>query len=201
MSNPIQPVRISILNKPIYDFLCKYASEGCFKKEKLHNFVGEDAPYPYVSLTEIDESKLENDTFAGYEIKIRDGYADPYHTPESIYDVLPCMLIYLAQNINWDHETFIRFRDEFLENMPDVVDEFESVIWESVYGEYRIYDGKDLWRSKRLEYNRATDIHHFTHTIENNIYDEEAAKYNDVDWDELEHSEAYAGEMMCGHIF
>lgn len=167
MSDPKSYVNISIYNKKLYAFLLKYAKKDCFKRDNLIVTSGSPScSYPRENLSSMMRRNTNNNN---YMIHIFDPFqGDIYHVPEGVYDIVPCLLIYLANMFVWDqgnHDAFVTFRDDFLSKKADIEKHFDKVLWEIEWLDNRYsWDGIYKWTEK-FYYDRFQDESEHTKTV------------------------------------
>ena len=216
MSDPRRYVSISIYNKKLYTFLLEYAKKGCFRRDNLIRTSGSSScPYPKENLSSI---MCDNTDDQDYRIEIFDPFlGNGSCVPEGVYDIVPCLLIYLSYMFRWDqgdHDSFSVFRQDLLSKKADIEKHFDIVLWEVEWIDNRYsWDGIYKWTEK-FSYNRFEDNSKHTKTVyklgldleddlKNRPMDDneksrvinaikERSKYFDYDWNSL----SYAGDKM-----
>ena len=194
---------ITIVNNELYRYIYKYAKMGAFSElnidgSDLSDYYWDSGRYEYYE-DHYNNDKIHNEYEVDAEIMSQIYDSDDeltlcfsavdnsdYVIPKTIYDVIPCLLIYMSQEFYWNHELFLRFKNELLEQSHDMTEHFQKVVWkESDPVEWPVgivcidrsfvYDGN----KDRSEYSEV--VQHFGKAFN------EDTLFSDYNWDELDH--------------
>ena len=203
MSSFFRHLDITIVNNDLYRFIYKYAKMGAFSE---HNPDGSDlSDYYWASgRYEYYEDLYNNDKIHNeYEIdaeimsliydddeeltiSFSDADASEYVIPKNIYDVIPCLLIYMSQEFYWNHEMFLRFKKELLGQVDDMTESFQKVVWEETDPvEWPI---GIICINRSFVYDGNENVSKYTETVQRlgKGFDEDTL-FSDYNWEELDH--------------
>ena len=108
--------------------------------------------------------------------------------PEGIYDVLPCLLIFLGVTLEWKPDQFAEFRKGILEKAADIERGFVRVHWATnIYSWRPDFDGT-YETTEVFSYDMAEDVARFSKETLRYCVEEYKShgKYHDFDWKSLD---------------
>jgi hypothetical protein len=170
--------RFTIVNDALYETLKDYVYDALHRDGiGVHYFVDESDSIGYRELS--------------FEYSFGDDWVDCQ--PESLYDVLPCFLIFLGATLDWRPDQFSAFRKAILSKALDIESHFIRVDWESSHYTYRPDSDGTYDIAETFCYNMAKDETKHTRTTLRNCDTDfrEHCKFHGYDWSRLDARSLY----------
>ena len=170
--------KFTIVNDVLYDSLMNYVLNELHRNGiGVHYFVEESDSIGYRELS--------------FDYSFGDDWINCQ--PESLYDVLPCFLIFLGATLEWKPDQFAAFRKTILEKSSEIESHFVRVKWETNHYTYRPKFDGTYETTETFSYDMTEDVakHHKTTLRWCDAEFKEDSKYHGYDWGKLDVGQRY----------